>query len=52
MSWLSALPIIGELIGGPAEKIINHLDADNRREFEQAMRVLEGEFESATSRSR
>ena len=46
MSWFSALPIVGKMIGGPLEKIIDNLDADNRREFEQAMRVLEGEFES------
>ena len=46
MSWLSALPFVGKMLGGPFEKVIDSLDADNRREFERAMTRIEGEFAS------
>lgn len=41
MSWISALPIIGKIIGGPVEAVFNKLDADGKREFESMMRQLD-----------
>lgn len=44
MSILAALPIIGNIIGGPVEKIVEKMDANDRREFEQIMARIEGEL--------
>ncbi|MBF2755085.1 MAG: hypothetical protein ISN29_07480 [Gammaproteobacteria bacterium AqS3] len=44
MGILSALPIIGNIIGGPVSKIIDNLGEDDRREFERAMQRIDNEY--------
>ena len=51
MSFLSALPIVGKMIGGPVEKIMDHMDKDDRREFELAFQKLDNEFKSRESQA-
>ena len=52
MSWLSALPIIGNIVGGPVEKIIDKLGEDERREFELAFARLDQEFKTMQAQAR
>lgn len=45
MSWLSALPIIGKVLSGPVEAIVDRLDEKDRRVFTQAMQAADQAYQ-------